>query len=180
MEDGAMEKNRTVKTGEGPLRTKSKAFAVKIVRLVQVLAGERKEFVLSRQLLKSGTSIGANLAEAQCGSSKRDFLSKVRISFKESAETLFWLRILHRSGFLADSEYKAVSSQARTLHAILSATIRTMSRNLESSSELSSEKRSVRKTSPVSTRSSSTPSSPSIPPSSSTLVSPLDSFDPFS
>ena len=168
----------------------SEDFAVRTIRMTEALRSRGVPSALLDQVLRSGTSIGANLAEAQCGSSKRDFLSKVRISFKESAETLFWLRILHRSGFLADSEYKAVSSQARTLHAILSATIRTTSRNLESSSELSSEKRSVRKPSPVSTRSSSatrssassssTHSSLSIHPSSSTLVSPLDSFDPFS
>ena len=162
----------------------SEDFAVRTIRMTEALRSRGVPSALLDQVLRSGTSIGANLAEAQCGSSKRDFLSKVRISFKESAETLFWLRILHRSGFLADSEYKAVSSQARTLHAILSATIRTTSRNLESSSELSSEKCSVRKTSPVSTRSSSNPSSPSIHPSSSTRPSPSplssDSFDPFS
>lgn len=73
---------------EGITRVKSRKFAVRIVRLYQFLCNERKEFVLSKQLLRSDTGIGANLAEAECAISKKDFLSKIYIALKECSETL--------------------------------------------------------------------------------------------
>ncbi len=82
------------------IREKTYAFALKIIELYKYMAFEKKEFVLSRQILKSGTSIGANVEESIGGQSKRDFLSKISISYKEARETLYWIRLLHDSGFI--------------------------------------------------------------------------------
>jgi len=79
------------------VREKSMAFAIRIVNLSRILC-EKKEYVLSRQVLKAGTSIGANLAEADCAISRKDFLAKVYISFKECAETKYWLELLQKTG----------------------------------------------------------------------------------
>ena len=84
-----MEAEKTEKTGI--LRRKSLRFAVRIVNLSKYLKEEKKEYTLSTQILKSGTSIGANLAESATAFSKKDFISKVYISLKECSETLYWL-----------------------------------------------------------------------------------------
>ena len=83
-----------------PIRDKSYAFALRIVKLYQYLCEEKKEFVLSKQILKSGTSIGANIEESIGASSKKDFLSKITIAYKEARETRYWLRLLRDSGYL--------------------------------------------------------------------------------
>ena len=80
---------------------KSKTFAIRIVRLYQYLCSEKKEFVLSKQLLRSGTSIGANLAESECAISKKDFLAIIYIALKECAETLYWLELLQETDYLS-------------------------------------------------------------------------------
>ena len=85
--------------GENPIKVKSKVFAVRIVRLYKHLCSCKQEYVLSKQLLRSGTSIGANVAEALCGISKKDFLSKMYIAFKECLETQYWLEILSETDF---------------------------------------------------------------------------------
>lgn len=85
---------------ENPIQTKSYAFALRIVKLHQFLRKEKKEFVLSKQILRSGTSIGANAEEAIGGQSTRDFLSKMNIAYKEARETHYWLRLLRDSDIL--------------------------------------------------------------------------------
>lgn len=75
-------------------QVKSKRFAIRVIRMYQYLIKEKHEFILSRQILRSGTSIGANIAEANCAISKKEFLSKMYIAFKECAETLYWLDLL--------------------------------------------------------------------------------------
>ena len=118
-------KNEKTKADEGPLRTKSKAFAVKIVRLVQVLSGERKEFVLSRQLLKSGTSIGANLHEATGAQSTSDFVSKLSIALKEAYETRYWLELLRDTGYIALSDHDLLRTEVDALISMLNKSILT-------------------------------------------------------
>ncbi len=122
-----METNRAVrtKTGEGPLRTKSKAFAVKIVRLVRVLTEERKEYVLSRQLLKSGTSIGANLHEAAGAQSVSDFVSKLSIALKEAYETRYWLDLLLETGYIVRSDHALLHGEVDELLSMLNKSILT-------------------------------------------------------
>ena len=106
---------------------KSKIVAVRIVRLYQYLCSEKKEFVLSKQLLRSGTSIGANLAESECAISKKDFISKVYIALKECAETLYWLELLYETGYLNLTEYHSIRSDCDQLRKMLSSTTKTLS-----------------------------------------------------
>ncbi len=74
-----------------PIKDRSKAFAIRIIKLYKYLCSIKQEYVLSKQLLRSGTSIGANITEALCGISKKDFLAKMYIAFKECVETQYWL-----------------------------------------------------------------------------------------
>ena len=100
---------------------KAKQFAIRIVRLYKHLAKTKKEYVLAKQILRSGTSIGANLAEAQCAISKKEFLAKTYIAFKECAETQYWLDLLHDTSYLTDAEYTSISADCEELRKILSA-----------------------------------------------------------
>ena len=86
------------------IEEKSFAFAVRIVNLYKHLSETEKEFVLSKQLLRSGTSIGANVAEAQQAQSKADFISKMSIALKETSETKYWIRLLASTGYLTEAE----------------------------------------------------------------------------
>ena len=83
------------------IQDKSFAFAIRIVNLYRYLSGEKREFVLSKQLLRSGTSIGANIEEAIGGQSDKDFVSKLSIAYKEARETIYWLKLLYASSFLS-------------------------------------------------------------------------------
>ena len=80
---------------ENSAKEKSKRFAVRVVKLYRFLRENKSEYVMSKQLLRCGTSIGANLAEAECAISKKDFLAKVYIALKECAETKYWLELLN-------------------------------------------------------------------------------------
>lgn len=112
---------------ENTARYKSKRFAVRIVRLYQYLCEEKREFVLSKQILRSGTSIGANLAEAECAISKKDFLSKIYIALKECSETLYWLELLTETDYLSEQEFESLNADCDELRRMLSATTKTIS-----------------------------------------------------
>jgi four helix bundle protein len=101
------------------VQTKSYAFAVRIVRLYQHLASSKKEFVLSKQVLRSGTSIGANVEEAIGGQSRADFLSKLSIAYKEARETSYWLRLLKDTDYLNSSEFESIYADAEELCRII-------------------------------------------------------------
>ena len=105
---------------ENEARDKSLAFAKRVVFAYQYLCNEKKEFVLSKQFLRSGTSIGANIAEAQYGSSRKDFLNKLYIALKECAETLYWLELLASCGYISQSEYESLFHDCDELRRILS------------------------------------------------------------
>ena len=90
------------------LKNKSKAFALRVIRLYNYLCDEKKEYILSKQLMRSGTSIGANIAEAFYGQSEADFISKLSIAQKETGETMYWLELLHESDFLKHNEYDSI------------------------------------------------------------------------
>ena len=107
------------------IEQKSFQFAIRIVNLYKYLRMEKKEFILSKQLLRSGTSIGANVAESQQAQSRADFISKLTISLKEAAETNYWLRLLHATEFLSDTEFQSVHNDCRELEKILTAIIKT-------------------------------------------------------
>ena len=97
------------------LRDKCMDFAIDIVNLYKYLCETKKEFVLSKQLLRSGTSIGANLVEAQSGISKKDFIAKIYISLKETAETEYWLELLYKTDYLTIDEYQSVNDKCKEL-----------------------------------------------------------------
>ena len=88
---------------------------------------------MSKQLLRSGTSIGANLAEAECAISRKDFLAKIYIALKESAETKYWLELLHETDILSDMEFQSIYEDCEELRRILSATTKTVNSTLHSS-----------------------------------------------
>jgi len=112
--------------GQNILSDKSYAFAIRIVKGYQFLSKNKREFVLSKQLLRSGTSIGANVAEANGAISKADFSSKISISYKESLETKYWLNLLHDTDFIDyntfNSMYEDADELCRILFSILKST----------------------------------------------------------
>ncbi len=101
------------------VQTKSYAFALRIVKLYQYLVKEKQEYVLSKQLVKSGTSIGANVEEAIGGQSQKDFQAKLSISYKEARETHYWLRLMQDSGYLNPTESKSLLEDCSELLKIL-------------------------------------------------------------
>ena len=105
-------------------------FAVRIVRLCQYLRNERKEYVMCKQLLRCGTSIGANLSEAECAISKKDFLSKIYIALKECMETKYWLELLHETNYLTDIQYTSIFADCEEIRKMLSSTTKTLSDEL--------------------------------------------------
>lgn len=93
---------------ESIIKQKSFAFAVRVVKLYQYLLETKKENILSKQLVRSGTSIGANVHEALQGASRKDFIHKLAIALKEAHETEYWLRLLHETGYLSAKEFESV------------------------------------------------------------------------
>ncbi len=114
--------------------SKSKLFAVRIIRLYQYMVQSKQEFVLSKQLLRSGTSIGANIAEALCGASKKDFLSKLHIAFKECVETQYWLELLVSTDYLSEQEFQSINDDCVELRKLLSSITKTTAENLKANS----------------------------------------------
>ena len=107
------------------IESKSFSFAVRIVKLCRNLQSDNKEFVLSKQLLRSGTSIGANVAESQQGQSRADFISKLSIALKEAVETNYWLRLLYATDYLSSTEYSSVITDCKELEKLLTAILKT-------------------------------------------------------
>ena len=105
---------------------KSKVFALRIVNLYKYLCMEKKETILSKQMLRSGTSIGANVAESICSVSTKDLLAKLYIAFKECSETLYWLELLSESGYLDEKEYRSIQSDCSEIYRLLSAITKTL------------------------------------------------------
>jgi four helix bundle protein len=103
------------------IQNKSFAFAIRIVNVYKYLQTEKREFVLSKQLLRSGTSIGANVEEAIGGQSKKDFIAKLSIAYKEARETKYWIRLLTATEYLDDKEATSLLNEIDELCKILSA-----------------------------------------------------------
>lgn len=104
----------------------STAFSLRIVKMYKHLLAVKKETVLSKQVLRSGTSISANLTEAYSAASRKDFLAKVYIAFKESSETLHWLVLLYKSDYLTQTEFDSISSDCKEIENMLAKTIKTL------------------------------------------------------
>ena len=103
---------------------KSMDFAVRIVKLCRYLKSENKEFEISKQLLRSGTSIGANIKEAQEGQSKSDFVSKMNIALKETSETEYWLELLYRTDSITKQQYESMKDNCKELLRLLTAIVK--------------------------------------------------------
>ena len=100
-------------------------FAERIVKLHIYLRDKKREYVMSKQLLRAGTSIGANAHEAVYGQSPKDFISKFSIALKESAETMYWLRLLHRTKYITTEQFNSISKDCAELIKILTAIVKT-------------------------------------------------------
>ncbi len=109
---------------------KSKAFAVRIIKLYKYLCDEKKEFVLSKQILKSGTSIGANVKEASKGQSKADFIAKMSIALKEASETEYWLELLCETDYINKENFESIYADNEEILKILTRIIKTAKENL--------------------------------------------------
>ena len=102
----------------------SKKFSLRIIKLYSYLCDEKKEYVISKQLYRSGTSIGANIAEAQYAQTKADFVTKMHISLKEANETKYWLTLLFRAEYLNENEYESMMTDLRIIIGTLVNTIK--------------------------------------------------------
>jgi len=110
---------------QNPLRDKSYALALRIINAYKHLIADKKEYVLSKQLLRSGTSIGANIAEANQAQSRPDFISKLSISLKEAVETEYWINLLRDSEYLTEGESVSLLTDCREVIRILTSAIKT-------------------------------------------------------
>ena len=107
----------------------TKAFALRIIRLYMYLKDERKEHVMSKQLLRCGTSIGANSRESVNAQSKADFVNKMNIALKEADETQYWLELLHESGFLTEEQFQSIYDDSSRIVGTLTKIIKTSKEN---------------------------------------------------
>ena len=114
-----------------PLQEKSYAFAVRIVRLCQYLVHGKGEYVLSRQILRSGTSIGANAAESRYALGARDLRAKLSISLKECEETLYWLNLLKDTGYLTEAQFSSLDRDCQELRRLLISSVKTLQQKAE-------------------------------------------------
>ena len=112
------------------LLTKSKAFAIRIVYLYKYLINEKKEYILSKQLLRSGTSVGANIREARFAQSMPDFISKMSIALKEMSETQYWLELLIETNYLTEREACNIIEESTEIIKMLQASVKTSKQNL--------------------------------------------------
>ena len=106
---------------ENIILDKTKAFALRTIKLYKYLVQEQKEFVLSKQILRSGTSIGANAREAVRGQSAADFYAKFNIALKEAEETMYWLELLYESGYIYQSQFESIYNDCKEIIKILTA-----------------------------------------------------------
>jgi len=120
---------------ENVVKDKSMALAVRIINLYRDLCEKRKEYVMSKQVLRAGTSIGANMAEAECAISRNDFLAKVYIAFKECSETKYWLELLHKTEFITSDEYNSIYNDCDEIYKILSSITKTTREKREKNEE---------------------------------------------
>ena len=110
---------------KGAILTKSKDFAVRIIKLTRYLQEDKHEYVLSKQILRSGTSISANARESNNAQSRADFLSKLSIALKEADETQYWLELLVESDIISKSQFESLNDNLTEIIAMLTASIKT-------------------------------------------------------
>ena len=120
---------------QGTIYDKSKAFALDVIALCNELR-DKGDYVISKQILKSGTSIGANYCEAVCAESPQDFIHKVSISLKEANETYFWLDLLHDSNYVGEERHNQMKTQVEELFKMLNSSVITVKQRLNRTNEL--------------------------------------------
>lgn len=113
-----------------PLKEKSFAFAVRIVRLNQFLIDTKKEFVMSKQIIRSGTNPGAMIREAKNAESDKDYIHKLSIAQKEIGETMYWLELLVETEYISQKQFKSIYDDATEIIKLLTSTIKTKKRNM--------------------------------------------------
>ena len=121
---------RSLKLKDNVVLEKSKKFAIRIVNLYKHLCNNKNEYVLSKQLLRSGTSIGANISEAIYSISKKEFLAKMYIAYKECGETKYWIDLLYETDFLNKEEYLSIVENCTEVQKLLSAITKTTKEQL--------------------------------------------------
>ena len=121
--------NYIVPMKENVVEDKSFEFSVRVVKLYKYLTTTKQEYVMSKQLLRSGTSVGANVSEAQQAQSPMDFLSKMNIALKESYESDYWLRLLNRTEYLNKEEYDSIISDCRAISKLLVSIVKSTKNN---------------------------------------------------
>ncbi len=112
------------------IQAKSFAFAIRIVKAYQYLINDKKEYILSKQLLRSGTSIGSNIEESIGGQSKADFISKLSISYKEARETMYWIKLLKATNYLLEDEAQSLIKDAEEICRIIGSIQITAKKNI--------------------------------------------------
>ena len=115
---------------ENIIQTKSYGFAIRVVKLYKFLIEEKKEFVLSKQLLKCGTSIGANVEEGEGGQTKKDFIAKMSIAFKEAMETNYWLRIMRDTDYITTKQFESINDGLKEIIKLLTSILNTSKANI--------------------------------------------------
>lgn len=116
---------------ENLILNKSKAFALRVIRLYQYLCETKNEYILSKQVLRSGTSIDANAKEAAHAQSKADFYAKMYIAYKEANETEYWLELLHESGYIEKDAFDSIYSDCKEIIKILAAITKTQKQSIQ-------------------------------------------------
>ena len=118
-------KEQTTHSKESVTHTKSKLFAIRIIRFYKYLTEEKKEFIISKQLMRSGTSIGANIRESYFAQSQADFIHKLNIALKEADETAYWLELLVESNIIEEHMFNSLYTDVKEIIALLVASIKT-------------------------------------------------------
>lgn len=114
---------------ENIVKNKSLDFALRIIKLYKILVDEKREFVMSKQLLRSGTAVGALIREAEHAESKADFIHKMAISLKEANETEYWIELLFQSEYLDENSYKSIQSESKELLKLLISIVKSSKEN---------------------------------------------------
>ncbi len=118
-------------TQESLIEERTFAFALRIVKAYKYLRNNHNEYVLSKQLLRSGTSIGAMMREAKFAQSRADFVNKASIALKEANETLYWIELLHESNYFDDQSFNSIHDEANQITAILVSIVKSTKQNTE-------------------------------------------------
>lgn len=116
---------------ENVVMTKSYAFALRVIKLYKYLVSDKREFVLSKQLLRSGTAIGALIKEGEHAQSKADFINKMNIALKEANEVMYWLQLLKDSEYISTDEFNSIIPESEELLKLLISIVKTSKQNLE-------------------------------------------------